>query len=42
MINQLVFYHIPTDKIFISTYMETCFYNLMPAQWDEVEILGIL
>ena len=40
---ELVYYYIPTDEIFMSSYVTAHFYNLMSGiKWDDVLILGKL
>lgn len=39
----LVYYHIPTDQIFTSGYIDAMFYSLGGGvKWGELEILGLL
>lgn len=42
-ITRLVYYHIPTDEIFMSSYIDAMFLALVPGvKWEEIEILGEL
>jgi len=40
---EMIYYHIPTDQIFMSERIDAHFYRLMPGvKWDEILILGKL
>lgn len=42
-IPKLVYYHIPTDTIFESSFLDAHFYALLPGiKWNDVLILGEL
>jgi hypothetical protein len=38
----MIYYHVPTDTIFESHYVDMCFMGLRPLNWDDVIILGEL
>lgn len=39
----LVYYHIERDEIFLSNYIDACFFHLINGvYWDQIEILGVL
>lgn len=40
---QMVYYHIPSDQIFMSANIDVHFFNLIPGvKWNEIEILGLM
>lgn len=39
---QLVWYHIRSDKIFMSAFLDAAFLHLLPLKWDEIELIGEL